>query len=219
MTPNTRYPVILRVVPGLMAALLVSWSVALSAAGQGWLAVLPFVVAVSPLFVLVAGRRSGDRRVRQLLRADSPEPLVAFCRQTIRPGRLPDGDVLLAQASAVAYALYADYPSARAALTEVTWDRRPPLIRAMRTSAEALLCYFETREYVQGLNLATAAQELAAVPAAFPGARTAAAAHESLVEIGQVLCGRSTDELVASLERKMAVLPTLGRLLVAWGLT
>ncbi len=45
-----------------------------------------------------------------------------------------------------------------------------------------------------------------------------AVAYESYVQLGEVLCGRSTGATVASLERKVAVLPTLGRLLVTWGL-
>ena len=94
----------------------------------------------------------------------------------------------------------------------------PPLIQGVATAIEALLCYFESQEYVQGLNLAVAAQELAATPGLFPGARTMAVAYESYVQLGEVLCGRSTGTTVASLERKVAVLPTLGRLLVTWGL-
>ena len=42
--------------------------------------------------------------------------------------------------------------------------------------------------------------------------------RKAYVEIGQVLCGRPTDATVESLEQKMPALPTLGRLLVAWGL-
>jgi hypothetical protein len=216
MASITRYLVVLWAVVGLMAALVAVHLGASFAAGQVWPAVLPIALVVAVL--LVMRWWFGDRRLRQLLQANSPDPLVAFYRRTIRPGLLPDGDALLAQAAALAYAPYADYPSARAVLTRVAWDGRPPLIGAARASVEALLCYFESREYVEGLNLAAVAQELAATPASFPGARTAAAAYGSYVEIGHVLCGRSTDATVASLERKMAVLPTMGRLLVAWGL-
>jgi hypothetical protein len=216
MSTNTRYLVILWIVVGLLAALVAVLFGASFAAGQVWAVVLPIAVAVPA--VLVMRWWLGDRRLRQLLQADSPEPLVAFYRRTIRTGLLPDGDAWLAQASALAYALYADYPAARAALGEVAWEGRAPMIRAARTAVEALLCYVESREYIQGLNLATAAQEMAALPGAFPGSGKAAAAYETYDEIGQVLCGRSTGASVASLERKMAVLPTLGRLLVAWGL-
>ena len=184
--------------------------------GQTWEVGLS--IAFTAVIVMVIKWRGGDRQIRRLLQSDSPEDLVPFYKRTIRTGLVPDGDALLAQACAVAYTLYADYPAARAALQSVNWDHRPPLIRSSGQSVEALLCYFETRQYKQGLELARSAQKAGGVSGLFPGARASAAAFESLVEIGEVLSGCSTGSTVGSLERKMKVLPTLGRLLVAWGL-
>jgi len=186
------------------------------AKGELWPVILP-IAWVAAIFVVVRLQVS-ERRLRRFLQADTAGPLVDFYKRTIRPRLIPQGDALLAAASAMTYALYADYPSAHTALKEVAWENRPPLIRASRTSAEALLCYLESREYIQGLNLAMAAQELGAIHRWFPGAGRGAAVSESYVEIGHVLCGRSTDATVTSLERKMSALPLLSRLLVAWAL-
>jgi hypothetical protein len=184
--------------------------------GQVWQVLLP--IAATAILLTVIRWRVGDRQVRRLLQSDSPEALVTFYQRSIRPGLMPQGDALLAQVCAVAYTLYGDFSAAWEALQGIDWDQRPPLIAASGRSVEALLCYFQTGEYEQGLELARSAQEIARVSGWFPGAQKSADSFESFVEIGEVLCGHSTDSTVRSLERKMRVLPTLGRLIVAWGL-
>jgi hypothetical protein len=216
MTTNKRFLLTVWAVTGLVVAIVAIQFAAEFSSGQVWTPLLILVFAVTMVFVTLS--RAGDRKIRRLLQSDSPEPLTIFYRQTIRPGLIPNSDALLAHATALAYVLYADYDSARSVLNGADWDRCPPLIRASRGTIEALLCYFESREYVRGLDFAAAAQELAATPTYFPGARKAAAAYESYVEIGQVLCRQYTDATVTSLEAKMAVLPILGQILVAWGL-
>jgi hypothetical protein len=215
MSPNARYLAILWVVVGAIFAFVASLY-ARSVVDGDYVMVAAGVVGVGILVVALGCR--ARRRLRQLLQCETPVPLVQFYERTMGSTLIPNGDALLSHSSALAYTLYADYPAARAALARVAWNERPPLVRALRRSVEALLCYFDTQEYARGLDLAESAKELAAIPALFPGARTAAAAHESYGEIGQVLCGKSTEATVASLERKMASLPLIGRLLVAWGL-
>lgn len=226
MATNNRFLASLWIWVGFLALLLVVPMVVAVTYVTGHGQPIPGHALLPPLFAVVAVAalllvnrwRFGDRRLRQLLQAESPEPLVAFYHQTIRPGFTPHGDLLLAHSCALAYVLYGDYPAARATLEEQSWDEGPPLVRAGRTAVEALLCYFDTHEYVLGLNLSALAQGRAATHPAFPGARVSAAAYESYVEIGEVLCGRATDRVVASLEEKLSALPTLGQLLVAWGL-
>lgn len=65
--------------------------------------------------------------------------------------------------------------------------------------------------------MARAARDLAEVPGAFPGAKTAATAYEAYVE--QILNGETSDQITDSLERKMSRLPVLGSLPIAWALT
>ena len=215
MKANTRYLAGLWAVVIPMGALLaISFGTALLA-GQFGAVIFP----ISVMLVLIVLIKGWVRwRLRKAFRADSPEPLAVFFQRTIRPGLMPDGDALQAHACAIAYLLHADYAAARAALQKVTWGERPPLIRAARKSVDALLCYFDTREYADGLDLALLAQELGAIPSSFPGAKKALAAYESFVEIGEVLCGRTTPVTLESLERKMKVLPPMVSLFAAWGL-
>ncbi len=216
MSANTLYLLRIWAFFGVMLVFAGTQFAASLAYGRVWTAVLPLAFAAA--VVVYTRLRNGDRRLRRLLQADSPEPLVNWYRKLIRPRSVPDGDAILAQCCATAYALYADYPSARAALASVSWADRPPILRACPLILEALLCYFDTREYQRGHDLAASAAGMALVNPAFPGARRGAEAAESYVEVGQVLCGRATDATVANLGRKFPTLRTLDRLVVAWGL-
>lgn len=186
--------------------------------GHPW----PYIVVGALVVISVGGPRLsawvGDRRIRRLLRSETPEAMVAFYKRTIRPSLIPDGDAMLGNGCALVYALYADYVAARDALKSIDWERRVPLIRAMGSTVEALLCYLETGQYEMGLELARSAREMSQVSSAFPGSRISAAAYDSYVEIGEILCGDRSDEKVASLEQEQVVLPILGKLLIAWGL-
>src|SRR5690349_4462973 len=120
MSRNTRYLLGLWAVALMLAAwLAVSFSYSLRL-GQVWPVVVP--VALAAAVLLYSRWRVGERRIRRLLRSESPTDLVTFYQRTIRRTRfLPDADAVVASASALAYVLYADYPAARAALQGVDW--------------------------------------------------------------------------------------------------
>src|SRR5256885_346522 len=70
--------------------------------GEVWLGILPIAsIAVSSALFL-AIRWWVGRRLHRLLQADSSGPLVRYYERTIWPGLLPNGDAMLAQASALA---------------------------------------------------------------------------------------------------------------------
>ena len=218
MNRNTLYLVALWSFAGGMVLLLTVPAMIVLGPGHPW----PYIVVATLVVLSVGGPKLGawvgDRRIRRLLRSETPEDLVEFYERTIRPSLIPDGDAMLANGIALGYALYAEFDAARRTLRGIDWERRVPLVRATGISVEALLCYLETGRYEMGLELARAGREMARVSKAFPGSRTSAAAFDSYVEIGEILCGDTSDEKVAGLERKQVVLPTVGKLLIAWGL-
>lgn len=164
------------------------------------------------------GPRVADWRLRRRLRSESPEGITAWMRRSTRFTFVPDKDAILAHTCALACILYADYDAARAALRGVEWEHRVPMIRALKHSLGALLCYLEAARYDTGLEYAREAREMGRISGVFPGSRMSADAFESYVEIGEILCGDSTDEKVVSLEHRQVSLPTLGKLLIAWAL-
>ena len=164
------------------------------------------------------GTKIGDWKIRRELRSDSPEMIVAWLKRSTRFTFVPDKDAIVAHGCALVYILYADFDAARATVKAIDWERRAPLIRAMKHSLGALLCYLEAGRYETGLEFARAARDMGRISGVFPGSRMSADAFEAYVEIGEILCGDSTDEKVASLERKQATLPTLGKLPIAWAL-
>jgi hypothetical protein len=218
MRPNTRYLLALWL-PAIVLVALVTFQLAGSLlAGKIWLAVPPLIVAIGAL-VLIRWRIR--RRIHHLLRSESPADLVAFYRATFKRGIGPDLDVLAANCYSQVYILYADYEAARALLQNIEWEQRSPYIRAIKLCIEVQLCYLATHEYLQGLNLARTAQEMALFPGIFPGARSTASAFESYVEIGEVLCGQATRTTIESLERKFTGTgtPLPSQLFIAWGLS
>jgi len=159
------------------------------------------------------------RIARLLKQSETAEPLLAYYHRTlVRNITIPNGDALYAHAAALVQLFYADYLGARATLASINWDGRMPLIQATRKSFEALLCYIDTRDYERGLVLAREAEKLGQIAGVLPGAKTSAAAYRSYVEIGEILCDRATSQTLQSLRSKSKTLPTLGKVLVAWGL-
>ena len=216
MDRNTRYLAArwaVAIVSMIIVALMFSSSLR---EGRVWSVVLPLIVVM--LLLIVIRSRTGERKIRSLLQSRTPDDLVQHYRRTIRTGVIRDGDAMLAHACALAYMLYGYYPAARSELGRIDWERRDPLIRAAGRSAEALLYYFFTRDYERGVEVAREARDLARIPGVFPGSRTSAAAFDTIVEIGEILCERYGDQTIASLERSMAKLPVTGKLLAAWGL-
>jgi hypothetical protein len=164
---------------------------------------------------LVIGIRIYQRgRIRRLFQSPSPDALL----RSHRIPTVPHGDAIRAQGLANVCILYGHFGEARAYLRSVKWENRPPFIIALRKVAEALLCYFDTRDYQEGLAIAKSSQHLAQVPQAIPGAATSHAAYDAHVQIGEVLLGQCTTSTIEALENHYRKLPLLGKLLVAWAL-
>jgi len=180
------------------------------------------IMAVTILFtaaLFIGIRTYQARRIRRLLQSPSPDSLLAFCRRSLRPGLIPNGDALLAHGCANGCILYGQFADARSYLRSVDWEHRPPLIAALRQAADALLCYFDTREFDRGLAIARSAQQQASVTSAFPGAGMSKAAFAAHVQTGEVLTGQCTSSTIDALEKQFRQLPLLGKLLAAWALT
>ena len=160
-----------------------------------------------------------DWRTRRLLQSRSPDRMIAVCAgATNRAIGVSGMDAVQAHSIAFVYTLYGEYESARTELQKINWASRPPLAQAWERSVLALHCYFETREYEHGLELARSARELGRSPRLIPGVRTSAAALESYVLIGEILCGRYSESGVRELEADRNMLPLLGQLIADWGL-
>jgi hypothetical protein len=184
----------------------------------GDLSFIYFIVVTILLFIGLRWYTSG-RIERLLKRSQTVDPFIAFYRRAMI-GRviIPNGAAFFAYAVALINILYANYPAARAALDSVDWTGRLPLVEGCRKAAEALLCYFDTRDYERGLSLAREAAKLGEASKALPGAATSGAVFASFVEIGEVLSNQATSETLTSLRAKLSKLTILAKIPIAWGL-
>jgi hypothetical protein len=158
----------------------------------------------------------GRMRVERAFRKPDPSALLQMFRSSRSGGA--SAEAWRAYFEAWVLTLYGRFEPARAALARVDWAREPPVVGAAGDSIEVLLCFLDARDFTRGFNLARSARAAAELSPALPGAKTAAAAYDCLVEIGRVLTGWSTATTIANLERHTRVLPFGGRLLATWGL-
>lgn len=177
----------------------------------------PIVGAGVGLVMVVGIRLWGRRRFERAFLQRDPEALLKFQRG-VGARSMPNAAAWGAYFDAWVYTLYGRFAEARRALARIEWKREPPLVQAAATGVEALLCYFDTRDYAQGLRLARVARAGADVSTSFPGAKTAMEAADSIVEIGRVLADEMKPDTMAKLAAQSRDLPFGARLLATWGL-
>jgi hypothetical protein len=176
-----------------------------------------FIVGITGI-VMAWGIYGSLFQVGQLLKASSPEPLVAYYGKRLGKLRIADLDANLAFSKGLVYTLYGRFESARTVINKVNWEQKPPLVQAPKIFLEALWAFLERHEFQQGLLLAQKARAMTDVSSAFPGAGIALSAYDAAVEIGQALATTAQPSVIASLEVKAKKLPILVRVLAVWGL-
>lgn len=178
---------------------------------------LPILAASFVLVVILAlvFRRFQTRRLSKLFQEVTPEPLVDFYFRALK--RAPQGRYYAAAAAATAYALYGDRSKAEDTLQSVEWQRSPPLVRAQRTLAEAVILYV-AGEYSRGYQLTQQAEQEAEINAANPGARTAARTYRMYLALGKALVGSDLEAAKFELQAARDRLPGIGKFLALWGL-
>ena len=214
---NNRYLGILWALSfGVIVLVLVELSASISATVNGRSA-LPVVSIVFGLVFALGLRAYAKRRVERAFLQRGPESLL----RVLRPGGgslIPSGAAWGAYLEAWAFTLYGRFDSAREALARVEWKHEPPVVGAAATSVEALLCFFDTRDFVRGFNLARTARAAADSSGHFPGVKTAMQSYDSLVEIGRVLTDNLKADTIANLRSQAQTLPIGARLIATWGL-
>ncbi|MCP3143692.1 hypothetical protein [Pyxidicoccus xibeiensis] len=152
----------------------------------------------------------------------SPEPsalLVAIDQMFPKQGAMADFEVFRVQARAVACVLYGQVEPARRELRQVSWEGKPPIVRALPLGVESLIQLLCTGEHAQGLTLAREALAMVDLPNAWPGAKQGRAFYEICVRTGEWLTGEATSSTLKELElhHQGTTIPVI-RLLSAWGL-
>jgi hypothetical protein len=214
---NNRYLGILWVVVAVIVIVVaVQLSGHVSAFAEGGSAA-PLVGAGVGLVLAVGVWLHARRRIERAFRQRGPEALL----QALRPGGLrliPNGAAWGAYFEAWVYTLYGRFDAARSALARFPWKQEPPLLQAAATSVEALLDYFDTKDFARGFRLACEARSAADASGNFPGMKTAMSAYSSLVETGRALINEVKPNTIATLRSSAETLPIAGRLIATWGL-
>lgn len=165
-------------------------------------------------------QKQASRAYAQGLRARDSSTLLRAVDGLFPPHTpMPDVEVYRVQARAVAHVLFGEVDLARRELSQVKWEGRPPIVRALEHNVESLIHMLCTGEPAHGLALARETAAMAELPSSWPGAKTARAFHEMCIGMGECLTGEATPATVQALEHyhQSATLP-LSRLLSAHGL-
>jgi hypothetical protein len=213
---NDRYLVSLWVLPIVLGALLVvglAAGVTRIAAGG---AAAPLFGIVVGLAVVMGVRLWTKRRIELAFLQPEPEALLQLMQSGAMP--IPSSAAWGAYLEAWVFTLYGRFISARAALARVAWEREPPVVQAAAMSVEALLCFFEMRDFARGAGLARAARAMADTSIALPGAKTALEGYDSLVEIGRALTNRMNADTITNLSTQARSFPFGASLIATWGL-
>ncbi|MGB8932235.1 MAG: hypothetical protein WCC48_13410 [Anaeromyxobacteraceae bacterium] len=173
---------------------------------------LPIVVGLFAVAALTGGvlfglvKRSAMRTAYLgALQSPRAEPLIAVLERSARLTRtLPDGDALVAQSKALAYALYGRGADAASALAEVDWSAKAPMIRAIGLSAEAVTEALCRRNAQRALELARQARAMSSVSAKLPGAAQTARYHATCVGLAEALLDVELNSTHRALEEAAA---------------
>jgi len=166
--------------------------------------------------------RRAAQKIERLLLNDNPDVLIQYYHTSMRPGLMgkimPSYKHAYATISAFAYSLYGDIDNAWAALNELEWDGVPPYVQSGKTSVISLIHYI-AGDPNQGLAMANHAIEESSVSANYPGVHSMIAALEMFRNLGLVLVGdysqNVVDELVQAYDQQLGV---LHKIVAAWGL-
>jgi hypothetical protein len=214
---NNRYLIGLWAVVAALVVVLVVPLVATVATAKDVSTLAPVFGAAVGLVAVMGIRLWSSRRLERAFLQRGPEPLLRIFRGAGAKA-MPNADAWGAYFEAWVYTLYGRFDSARQALARIEWRREPQLVQAAATGVEALLCYFDTREYARGLELARVARAAAEVSSKFPGAKTAMDSADSIVEIGRALSNEMKPDTTAKLAAQSRDLPFGARLIATWGL-
>jgi hypothetical protein len=179
---------------------------------RGWT-----IIAITLVFVLGV-RFYTINQVKKLLRQESPEKLVNYYRRSGKGAGISAESPLITATVAQTYALYGEFDQVRVQLASVNWSKCKPMIAAAEPLIQCFLCYFESRNFSEGLILARRARELGQVSSIFPGGSASNSTFDMYVEVGEVLTRNFSPTTVKHLERKLAKAPILIKPFIAWGL-
>lgn len=179
--------------------------------------VMPALFLVTVGYLLSAAWRM-RRRMLKALQSPGPEALLAVATKTSSPG-MPDSDAWLAQARALAFAVYGRPTEARHALSQIDWSSRAPLIHAQGHFSEAWIALLCDRNIKRARKLIQEARARASISSKLPGATTAKQTYEIALVVCEILSGQSPPGATELLEDAVAnhVSPYT-RLLAAMGL-
>lgn len=176
------------------------------------------VIALS-VFLMIYIRRRGANRIETALKQSTSKDLIRSLTEPLKHSKDKQlKAAFTAYNKALSHILYGEYDEANNEVEKENWETQIPMFQALHLNIKALLQYFHTKDYMEGLSLSRKAKALASVPGIYPGSKRSEMGLEAYVEVGQVLAGLDHDELIASLETKFEKLPILLKLIIAEGL-
>lgn len=169
---------------------------------------IPVFTAILLAVVIAVARRRGVAQqasfraaYAKALQSPTPAELVELVdRSMASTGALPDADVLVAQARAVAYALYGWEREATQALAAVNWQAKAPIIQGVGLSAEAAIELLCGRDARRALELSRRARALTAVHAGVPGAGQNENYYNTFVALTEALLNIEAPEAIQLLQ-------------------
>lgn len=156
--------------------------------------------------------------IKKALQQSGPDELINVITRPLisSSGKSNLTESYTAYYSALSYVLYGRYPEAAEVMSKIAWASKEPMFQALDLHIKSLINYF-TGNVLAGLTDVRKANHLAAT-SAFPGSKKSKDSYEAYIQVGQLLSGITSDEIIHSLESKFNKMPLLDQLLLAWGL-
>jgi hypothetical protein len=120
-----------------------------------------FLIAAAIVTIIVAAKfsrqnafRQLERKIRELLKNPTAEPLIEFFRSSGEKSRMSPEDraAWVAGSSGFYYAIYGDFESVRSTIDSAPWDRCNLQLRTGLDCTLALLCFLGAGNFSEGLG-------------------------------------------------------------------
>ena len=179
-------------------------------------------VPILIVFVILRGKSIRASHIKQIelaYKEPTPEKLIKYYKKTLKKSVDDNSFAITAYSISMAHCFWGNFDIANEVMTAVNWEHKPDMFKIYPFLLKAIVIYLKEDNYLEGLRLVRKAKEYTTFTMKFPGRAKDENALSTYIEIGQILSGVCSYDIVSELDRKFNSSPYITiKLLTAWGL-
>lgn len=214
MKTNNNIGKVMESISILVVSLIMTSAFAIVEENYIWL--LPNVFVVIYVYFTLKKRKEVKIDLGDYFKKDSPEPLLECYSKIFSTSKIYDGDAWLAYNKSLVLCYYGEFEKAKSFMEAIDWSNRPPHIKLLDFTIEALIDYIKPENYNCGLNLSIKMKELGDISKYVHNAKQNKEFCDTYVEIGELLTGNIKKDFMQSLELRFMYAQFFPKLLIAW---